>query len=217
MFHKIDMETWERKEYYHYYINFIKSKYNLNVDMDITKLLKLVKEKKLKLYPVLIYAVMKGINKNKEFRMSYDKEGNLGYWDYCNPSYTIFHDDDKTFSDIWSEYSEDFSIFYSNVTRDMEKYKNIKGIKSKPERPDNFSPVSSIPWLSFTGYSNDTYSESNMFFPVTVFGKYYERDRKILLPFSVFAVHAVADGYHTCKLINDIQEIILEVENWLNM
>lgn len=217
MFHKIDMETWERKEYYHYYINFIKSKYNLNVDMDITKLLKLVKEKKLKLYPVLIYAVMKGINKNKEFRMSYDKEGNLGYWDYCNPSYTIFHDDDKTFSDIWSEYSEDFSIFYSNVTRDMEKYKNIKGIKSKPERPDNFSPVSSIPWLSFIGYSNDTYSESNMLFPVTVFGKYYERDRKILLPFSVFAVHAVADGYHTCKLINDIQEIILEVENWLNM
>lgn len=217
MFHKIDMETWERKEYYHYYINFIKSKYNLNVDMDITKLLKLVKEKKLKLYTVLIYAVMKGINKNKEFRMSYDKEGNLGYWDYCNPSYTIFHDDDKTFSDIWSEYSEDFFIFYSNVTRDMEKYKNIKGIKSKPERPDNFSPVSSIPWLSFTGYSNDTYSESNMLFPVTVFGKYYERDRKILLPFSVFAVHAVADGYHTCKLINDIQEIILEVENWLNM
>ena len=50
MFHKIDMETWERKEYYHYYINFIKSKYNLNIDMDITKLLKLVKEKKLKLY-----------------------------------------------------------------------------------------------------------------------------------------------------------------------
>ena len=49
MFHKIDMETWERKEYYHYYINFIKSKYNLNVDMDITKLLKLVKEKKLNL------------------------------------------------------------------------------------------------------------------------------------------------------------------------
>lgn len=217
MFHKINMETWERKEYYHYYINFIKSKYNLNVDMDITKLLKLVKEKKLKFYPTIIYAVMRGINKNREFRMSYDKEENLGYWDYCNPSYTIFHEDDKTFSDIWSEYSEDFSIFYSNVINDMEKYKDVKGIKGKPGRGDNFSPVSSIPWLSFTGYSNDTYSESSMLFPVTVFGKYYERDGKILLPFSVFATHAVADGYHTCKLINDIQEIVLDVENWLNM
>lgn len=217
MFHKIDMETWERKEYYHYYINFIKSKYNLNVDMDITKLLKLVKEKKLKFYPTIIYAVMRGINKNREFRMSYDKEENLGYWDYCNPSYTIFHEDDKTFSDIWSEYSEDFSIFYSNVINDMEKYKDVKGIKGKPGRGDNFSPVSSIPWLSFTGYSNDTYSESSMLFPVTVFGKYYERDGKILLPFSVFATHAVADGYHTCKLINDIQEIVLDVENWLNI
>lgn len=217
MFHKINMETWERKEYYHYYINFIKSKYNLNVDMDITKLLKLVKEKKLKFYPTIIYAVMRGINKNREFRMSYDKEENLGYWDYCNPSYTIFHEDDKTFSDIWSEYSEDFSIFYSNVINDMEKYKDVKGIKGKPGRGDNFSPVSSIPWLSFTGYSNDTYSESSMLFPVTVFGKYYERDGKILLPFSVFATHAVADGYHTCKLINDIQEIVLDVENWLNI
>ncbi|MDU1909967.1 chloramphenicol acetyltransferase [Fusobacterium sp.] len=217
MFHKINIDTWERKEYYYYYINFIKSKYNLNIDMDITKLLELVKEKNLKLYPVLIYAVMRGINENKEFRMSYDKDGNLGYWDYCNPSYTIFHKDDKTFSDIWSEYSEVFSIFYSNVVKDMEKYKDIKGIKSKPERPGNFSPVSSIPWLSFTGYSNDTYSESNMLFPVTVFGKYYKKDKKTLLPFSVFVAHAVADGYHTCKLINDIQEIVLDIENWLNI
>ena len=56
-----------------------------------------------------------------------------------------------------------------------------------------------------------------MLFPVTVFGKYYEKEGKILLPFSVFAVHAVADGYHTCKLINDIQEIILDVEIWMNI
>ena len=217
MFHKINIDTWERKEYYNYYMNFIKSKYNLNVDMEITNLLKIIKERKLKFYPTMIYAVMRGINKNKEFRMSYDKDGNLGYWDYCNPSYTIFHEDDKTFSDVWSEYSEDFSVFYSNVVKDMEIYKDVKGIKAKSGRPDNFSPVSSIPWLSFTSYSNDTYSESNMLFPVTVFGKYYERDKKILLPFSVFATHAVADGYHTCKLINDIQEIILDVEKWMNI
>ena len=217
MFHKINIDTWERKEYYNYYMNFIKSKYNLNVDMEITNLLKIIKERKLKFYPTMIYAVMRGINKNREFRMSYDKDGNLGYWDYCNPSYTIFHEDDKTFSDVWSEYSEDFSVFYSNVVKDMEIYKDVKGIKAKSGRPDNFSPVSSIPWLSFTSYSNDTYSESNMLFPVTVFGKYYERDKKILLPFSVFATHAVADGYHTCKLINDIQEIILDVEKWMNI
>lgn len=29
----------------------------------------------------------------------------------------------------------------------------------------------------------------------------------VLLSVSVFVSHAVADGYHTCKLINDIQEI----------
>lgn len=215
MFHKIDMENWERREYYHYYINFIKSKYNLNIDIDITKLLKRVKEKGVKFYPSMIYAVMRGVNMNREFRMSYDSEGNLGYWDCCHPSYTIFHDDDKTFSDIWSEYSEDFEVFYKNAVEDMEKYKDVKGIKSKAGKPDNFCPVSAIPWLSFTGYSNDTYSESKMLFPVIAFGKYYEKDGKILLPFSVFAAHAVADGYHTCKLINDIQDIVLKVDEWI--
>lgn len=28
-----------------------------------------------------------------------------------------------------------------------------------------------------------------------------------MIPVSVFVSHAVADGYHTCKLINDMQEI----------
>ncbi len=51
MFHKINIDTWERKEYYNYYMNFIKSKYNLNVDMEITNLLKIIKERKLKFYP----------------------------------------------------------------------------------------------------------------------------------------------------------------------
>lgn len=215
MFNKLDMEKWERREYFFYYKNLIKAKYNLNIDMDITDLLNRVKERKIKFYPAMLYAVIRGVNENREFRISYDKDGNLGYWDICHPSYTIFHDDDKTFSDIWSEYSEDFSIFYKNVIDDMEKYKDVKGIKSKEGKPDNFCPISAIPWLSFTGYSNDTYSESNMFFPVIAFGKYYEKDGKILLPFSVFANHAVADGYHTCKLINDIQDIVKRVDEWL--
>ena len=215
MFHKIDFETWERKEHFKYYINLIKTNYNLTAELNISQLMEKVKERKLKFFPTMLYCIIKAVNQNKEFRMDYDKEGNLGYWDYVVPSYTIFHNDDKTFSDIWSEYSEDFSVFYKNVTDDMEKYKDVKGIKSKEGKPDNFCPISAIPWLSFTGYSNDTYSESNMFFPVIAFGKYYEKNGKVLLPFSVFVNHAVADGYHTCKLINDIQDIVKRADEWL--
>lgn len=152
-FHLIDMDTWERREHYHYYKDFLKVRYNLNVQIDITELLTQVKEQKLKFYPVFIYIIMKAVNQNREMRMQIDAGGRLGYWDECHPSYTIFHEDDKTFSDIWTEYNEDFYTFYDAVRRDMETYRDQKGIKPKPGKPDNFCPVSCVPWLSFDGYA----------------------------------------------------------------
>ena len=215
MFHKIDFETWERKEHFKYYINLIKTNYNLTAELNISQLIEKVKEKKLKFFPTMLYCIIKAVNQNKEFRMDYDKEGNLGYWDYVVPSYTIFHDDDKTFSDIWSEYDENFEKFYKNIVEDIEKYKDIKGVKTKLGRGDNFCPISCIPWLSFTGCANDTYSETKTLFPVIAFGKYFKHDEMTMIPISVFVNHAVADGYHTCKLINDIQSIINDIENWI--
>ena len=215
MFHKIDFETWERKEHFKYYINLIKTNYNLTAELNISQLIEKVKEKKLKFFPTMLYCIIKAVNQNKEFRMDYDKEGNLGYWDYVVPSYTIFHDDDKTFSDIWSEYDENFEKFYKNIVEDIEKYKDIKGVKTKLGRGDNFCPISCIPWLSFTGCANDTYSETKTLFPVIAFGKYFKCDEMTMIPISVFVNHAVADGYHTCKLINDIQSIINDIENWI--
>ena len=215
MFHKIDFETWERKEHFKYYINLIKTNYNLTAELNISQLMKKIKEKKLRFFPTMLYCIIKAVNQNKEFRMDYDKEGNLGYWDYVVPSYTIFHDDDKAISDIWSEYDENFEKFYKNIVEDIEKYKDIKGVKTKLGRGDNFCPISCIPWLSFTGCANDTYSEAKMLFPVIAFGKYFKCDEMTMIPISVFVNHAVADGYHTCKLINDIQSIINDIENWI--
>ena len=47
--------------------------------------------------------------------MSFNAEGQLGYWDEVVPCYTLFHEDGKTFTDIWSEYSDDFNTFYRAI------------------------------------------------------------------------------------------------------
>ena len=165
-FHIIDKSTWERSVYFDYYYNQIKCKYNLNANLDITRLVAVV------------------------------------------PSYTLFHPNTKTFTDIWSEYSEDFDTFYQTIVADIEAYRNVTGvIKARPGQPANFCPVSCLPWLSYTAFAQDTYTESKLLFPLIKFGKYFEADGRIQIPVSVFVSHAVADGYHTCKLINDMQEI----------
>lgn len=214
-FNIIDFNTWERADYFEYYYHQIKCKYNLNANLDITSFLSEIKSKGLKFFPSFLYVIMRAVNQNKEFRMSFNEKGELGYWDYVVPSYTIFHDDDKTFSDIWSEHSDDFIVFYRNVIFDMEKYRHVKGIKAKPAQPDNFCPVSSLPWLSFTNFSQDTYSESSLLFPLIKFGKYFDSGQKMLIPVAIFVNHAVADGYHSCKLINDMQFYLDNTDSWL--
>ena len=206
-FHKIDMDNWERREHYYYYRDFIKTRYNLCGEIDITGLLSQIREKRLHFYLVFLYVVIHTVNEIRELRMCLDEDGALGYWDVCHPSYTIFHKDDLTFSDIWTEYSPDFQTFYERASQEMETFKDVKGIKAKPDTPPNFCPISCIPWISFTGFGSDTYAESNMLYPVILFGKYHENEKgQILLPLSIAVNHMVADGYHTCLFFQKIQE-----------
>ena len=54
MFKQID-ENYPRKEHFHHYMKVTRCSYSLVIDLDITKLHSLLKEKKLKVYPVQIY------------------------------------------------------------------------------------------------------------------------------------------------------------------
>lgn len=217
VFSPVDMDAWPRKPYFDYFYYGVKTKYNINYNLDITSLATEIKKRELKFYPVMLYVVMKAVNEHEAFRYGFDDKGVLGNWNYVVPSYTIFHEDDKTFSDVWSDYHKDFIAFYETIVRDMATYKDVKGLKARAGRPANFCPVSALPWLSFAGFSQDTYSESSLLFPIIRFGKYYEENTKILLPLTLFVHHAVADGYHTCQLINDMQESCYRAEEWLNV
>ena len=44
--------------------------------------------------------------------------------------------------------------------------------------------------------------------PIFTLGKYYEEDGKILLPLAVQVHHAVCDGFHICRFVNELQELI---------
>ena len=42
-FTPIDMQHWERKEHYQYYINLVKAKYTITAEIDVTKLISEIK------------------------------------------------------------------------------------------------------------------------------------------------------------------------------
>ena len=213
-FTPIDRETWHRTPYYDYYRNVLKTKYTVSIKIDITALVNTYKTKGYKFFPSFLYVIMRALNNSEALRTSI-YEGQLGTWDYLAPQFTLFHEDDKTFSDLWSDFYREFPAFHQGVLSDIAQYKDVKGIKVKPGLPPNFVPISCVPWISFESISQDTSHDSDFLKPIIRFGKYYQDQGKTLIPLSVYVNHAIADGYHTSLFLNDIQAIADDVEQWL--
>ena len=92
-FEKIDRNSWKRNEYFEHYFTNVPCTYSMTVKLDITQ----IKEKRLKLYPAMLYYLATIVNRHSEFRTAINQAGELGIYDEMMPSYTIFHEDTETF------------------------------------------------------------------------------------------------------------------------
>ena len=205
---KIEMENWSRREHYLYYTNKLKIEFNMTASIDIKRLLDFCHINGYKFYPSLIYFVTKVLNKIENFRMFKNERGELCVWDKIIPNYTIFHEDDKTFSDCWTDFSEDFDEFYQNITYDMEKFKNKKGIKVKENQPPYFYCISCIPRVSFSACGSRVTNGEPAYFPIITIGKYEKNIDKIMMPINITVAHAVCDGYHVGLFFECLQNEI---------
>lgn len=205
---KVDIESWTRKEHYVYYTEKLKVEYNMTVNVDVRNVLDFCHTSGHKFYPVMIYLTTKALNRIENFRMFKDNLGNLCVWDKIVPNYTIFHEDDHTFSDCWTDFSDDFDLFYHDITGDMELAKTKRGIKAKEGQPANFYCISCTPWMAFTGYGSRVSNGEPSFFPIVLIGKYEKNGDKVMMPVNLTIAHAVADGYHTGLFFQYLQEEI---------
>lgn len=124
------------------------------------------------------------------------------------PCYTIFHKDTETFSNLWTVYCKDYEEFYKMYENDLRQYGNQKGMFGEPDVPDNCFTVSMIPWVSFEGFNLNLQKGYDYLLPIFTMGKYYEENGRILLPLAIQVHHAVCDGFHVCRFINELQELI---------
>ena len=63
-----------------------------------------------------------------------------------------------------------------------------------------------IPWASFDGFNLNLQNGYRYLPPIFTMGKFYEEGGKILLPLAVQVHHAVCDGFHLCRFVNELQE-----------
>ena len=200
-FRLIDIENWERKEFYQHFINEVVCTYSAVVNIDITNL------KREKLYPAMIWLLTKTVNDMPEFRTSLTPEG-LGIYDDMHPMYTVFNQENKNFSGIWSYYSQDYAEFLKRYEADAETYSQSTRYAPKAGTPANSFNISMVPWLEFTGFNINVFDEGKFLLPIFTMGKLFERDGRRLLPLAIQVHHAVCDGYHIGTFVAKLQTYI---------
>lgn len=203
-FNLINKESWQRREYFEHYYSKVPCTYSMTIKLDITKII----ESKQKLYPTMLYLLASSVNQHAAFRTSINQLGQLGIYDEMSPSYTVFHKDTGTFSNLWTVYDPHYETFYQAYKKDIMDYGAIEKMQAKPGTPDNTFPVSMIPWETFEGYNLNLQTGFDYLLPIFTIGKYSKEKEKFTLPLAIQVHHAVCDGFHVCCFINSLNTLI---------
>lgn len=203
-FKLIDKEKWVRREYFEHYFSSVPCTFSMTVKLDITK----VKESNEKFYPKILHLLSQVVNNHDEFRTAINNQGQVGIYDQLNPSYTIFHKDSETFSNIWTQYSADYEEFYQSYLKDQNNYGHIKKMQAKPNPPKNVYTVSMIPWESFESFNLNLQKGYDYLLPIFTLGKYYQENGKYILPLAIQVHHAVCDGFHVARFLEELRGLL---------
>ncbi|EOH75193.1 CatA-like O-acetyltransferase [Enterococcus malodoratus] len=206
-FRKIeDLTDWNRKQAYEHFTHNVKNTITLTADIDVTNVVVQCKEKQLRFYASFIHLVSAAVNKFDEFKMGYDEQGNAGIWQNVSPSYTMFHDEDHSFHNLYTAYDPSFATFYKNAVGDIEANRDTAGIDWS-NTPRNLFYISCIPWMYYKDFSLQMYNERPNLEPIITWGKYQSINGRLMLPFTIQISHAAAVGYHISQLYAELQQL----------
>lgn len=198
----IDRKTWKRNMHCQIFQNALEPQYCISLELDITNFLKMVKENGYSFTFSFIYAVCRCANEIEEFRYRF-LDGEVVLYDRIHTSFTYLDPETELFKFVSVPMQPDMEAY---IRAAKEKVKNQKEYFETPPANDEFS-FSALPWISYTHISH-TISGNGNAVPLFDWGKFYKRDGKMLLPFSVQAHHSFVDGIHVGKLVEKLQNYL---------
>ena len=203
----LDLAAWPRREHFFHYRNDVPCGFSLTRPLDVTERYARAKAGGRRFAPMIFWAVAAVCNRHAECRMAL-RGGAPGVYDRVDPVYTVFHAQTETFSTIWTEYDEDPDRFAARCRADAQAYGENLAFAAKPDCPENAVNVSMLPWANFTSFQLNL-PPGDYLLPIFTFGR-AERgaDGRVRLPVSVQAHHAAMDGFHVCRVLDELEALL---------
>ena len=207
----IDRETYYRKGVYRHFSEDCKCSVSMTARIDVTELAASSKKRGTKFYIDFLYILSKVLNSRDDYKMSYLwQTDELICYDTINPTQYIFHEDTETCTPVYTEYHEDYDIFYRNALSDAELAKQTREYGLDAAGHPNWFDASYISWLSYDSLNVELPDGYLYFLPIVNWGRYREENGRLLMPVSVRMNHAIADGFLIANVFRLLEKEIKE-------
>ncbi len=205
----IDIETYYRKGVFRHFSEDCKCSVSMTARIDVTELIHYSKRTQTKFYLNFLYILSKVMNSRDDYKMGYLwQTQTLICYDIIHPTQYVFHEDTETCTPVYSEYNENYDVFYTNALRDLNNAKETREYMLDMANHPNWFDASCIPWLSYDSMNIELPDGYLFFAPIINWGKYREENGKRMMPVSVRLNHAIADGYLVANVFRLLQNEI---------
>lgn len=206
--HNIAISEWKRKDHYQFFRQFEQPFFGISTEMNCSKAYAYCKAYGVSFFLFYLHKSLLAANRVKEFRYRIEQEEVYEY-ERISGSITVLRRD-ETFGFAYFDYQTNFTAFAGTVKQAIDREKTEKGLK-----PDfNLNSLihySVLPGIGFASLQHAQLLSSGDSVPKIVFGKLAHRNGQVFLPVSVHVHHALCDGLHVTRFLENYQKY-LELE-----
>ncbi|KAF1084793.1 Chloramphenicol acetyltransferase [Sporotomaculum syntrophicum] len=202
---EIDEKNWKRAMHCEVFRNCVEPAFCVSLELDITHFLRRIREDNYSFTMAMIYVVSRCANEIEEFRYRF-VGGKVVLFNKIDTGFTYLNQETELFKVVnvpMKDTIEEFVLEASKVAKEQGEY------FTGPLGNDIFM-FSPMPWVSYTHISHTNLGKKDNATPLFDWGKYFEKDGKVILPFSVQAHHSFVDGLHVGKLVSSVQRFLDE-------
>lgn len=196
----IDEKTWKRAMHCLVFRNSVEPAFCVTFEVDITNFLKKTKEQKLSFTISMVYAVCRCANRIEEFRYRF-LDGRVVLYDKIDTAFTYLNKDTGLFKVVNAPMKDTLQEYVEETVKiAAEQQEYFTG----PLGNDVFQ-CSPMPWVAYTHISHTNSGKKDNATPLFDWGKYQEKDGKVVMPVSVQVHHSFVDGIHIGKFAEELQ------------
>lgn len=204
---EIDESKWERAMHCAIFRNCVEPAYCVTFEKDVTAYKKYVQDNQLSFTLAMVYAVCKCANQVEAFRYRF-VDGKVVLFENIDTAFTYLNKETNLFKVVNVPMMDDLNEYCLNAKKIADEQKEYF---TGPLGNDVFQ-CSPMPWVKYTHISHTNSGNKDNATPLFDWGKYYEKDGRLVMPISVQAHHSFVDGIHIGEFVERLEKFFSSFE-----